>query len=698
MQAVLNGLTITIDKRTGGLVGLAYTGVGTMLEADPAQCSLVDIACPVPGYEPMRVATRYSRGALVEVEEGCVRIHCDALGASRKYAGIGGKITVTVTLTACDDDRSVVMTCRVTNRSQVPVRQVLFPDFMGLRPFAGEQETVFRTAGLAARPFIELKTPDRDYFYATRLDYSPNFARYTSGGMQAQPSSGMVLRWFDFGSLAGGFSLFPRKWGSEVIETVFLHLPEATGALRLMCEHSVTIEPGQAWDSPEYVLTPHTQGWAKGIEPYRDWVRQHYWKLHPLPEHIRDGLGFRTVWMTQNAEPQKPVWRFRNLVQVARECRAHGLVEIVLWGAFDYTSVRDFQPAPACGTIEEFEKAVVDCAKLGVRLVPFVSFVLAYGEKASQRYGLPAGTGGNWTYHTELVPGFMAYYAKGLNAAVVDISLPLWQQDVKEWFRQVMDRGVSSFSWDVFANYGPYFTKLDKLPEPNLFTLTAELQAIMRQHDPQAAFSGEDVNCIEVNSAYLDYAWNWRESDAPLPAPRAAQIMEIQPLTSVLPTPRMNLNIDRSVLETKRGFTDNLFLNLWPRKPDDVNGSDRIANHPELSKALRQCANLRKKFLRYFVEGTFVGECVLTKPAQEVQVRSYVMPDRMLTIVLNLGSARDVEISWDLAPWLTTTGELTLTVFDERGHAETRRKLPTPAEPLAVGLLGHCELKLLETV
>ena len=167
--------------------------------------------------------------------------------------------------------------------------------------------------------------------------------------------------------------------------------------------------------------------------------------------------------------------------------------------------------------MEEFKQAVADCEKLGVRLTPFLSFVLAYGEKAAKRYGLKPGTGGNWTYHDDFMPGFAPYYAVGLDASAVDVCSALWQEDVKNWFRQAMDCGVRSFCWDVFENG---WDGVVNKPEPNIFTLAAELQAMMRQRDPQACFSGEDVNCMEVNSAYLDYTWNWRESDASLPAPR----------------------------------------------------------------------------------------------------------------------------------------------------------------------------------
>ena len=71
-----------------------------------------------------------------------------------------------------------------------------------------------------------------------------------------------------------------------------------------------------------------------------------------------------------------------------------------------------------------------------------------------------------------------------------------------------------------------------------------------------------------------------------------------------------------------------LFRSVQPRKPDDINGSDSIKNHPALSQALRQCAKLRARFLSWFVDGTFIGDCILTEPCPEAVVAAYVLPDK----------------------------------------------------------------------
>lgn len=50
-------------------------------------------------------------------------------------------------------------------------------------------------------------------------------------------------------------------------------------------------------------------------------------------------------------------------------------------------------------------------------------------------------------------------------------------------------------------------------------------------------------------------------------------------------------------------------LNVWPAKPDHINGSERIANVAELSGTPKICAGLRKQFLPYFTDGVLIGNC-----------------------------------------------------------------------------------------
>src|SRR6185436_14064359 len=180
--------------------------------------------------------------------------------------------------------------------------------------------------------------------------------RYTSGGLHL---SDMVVRWMDFGGLKGGFSLFPKRWGWDPDVPVMLQLSEVEQKLRLMYLHAATINPGEKWESGEFWLTPHAGGWAKGIEPYRAWAQQHFRREYPVPKHVREGLGFRTVWMSeyQPDDPKDPVYRFTDLPKLAQESKEHGLTELVFWSFRDDLQRPMPKPYSGIGTEQELSEA-----------------------------------------------------------------------------------------------------------------------------------------------------------------------------------------------------------------------------------------------------------------------------------------------------------------------------------------------------
>src|SRR5262249_36942887 len=151
-----------------------------------------------------------------------------------------------------------------------------------------------------------------------------------------------------------------------------------------------------------------------------------------------------------------------------------------------------------------------------------------------------------------------------------------------------ISRGITSFSWDQF------WYKYRSGQKPALVDLISRVRDSARAKDPQSTFGSESVTGLELEGPVLDYTWNWNDySDA-------------APITSVLRSPRLNCNIEDSPLVVKKGFADNLYLNFWPSLPDQPNGTAMISDRPELGAALLQTAKMRKQFLPYFTEGTFL--------------------------------------------------------------------------------------------
>jgi hypothetical protein len=648
VSASLHGLTITFDKSSGAILRMEYPGPGGLLEADAGEAGLLDAAYPLPEFEPLRLSARCSSGADIDIRPDRVTVKIPSLGLSRRGFAVEGKVAAEVTLRADPDGRSIVLSCEVMNDSRRPIPQVIFPDLRGLVDVAGPDHTILKTCGFGSAPFRELAVPEADAWYAV----NNSTVEHKSGGM----FHSMWARWMDLGGLNGGFSLFPRRWGWDPHTTTVLQLRQATKRLRLLCVHPGTIEPGAKWSSGEWVLTPHVSGWAKGIEPFRAWVQSRAKRQCSVPRHIREGLGYRTVWMCQNqpADPADAVWRFADLPGLAREAREHGLTEMVMWGWHRGFDASLPPPFPHLGTEQELLQAARLCKEAGVNLAPFIS-VLQASPRTADRYGLKVPNNNGWTYHTEMIPRWNPPYATGMSCVQVGPAHAKWQDEVAEACRKWADQGLPSVSWDQ------YWSAQDK---PTMQDLTRRIRDYARKVDSESSFSGESLWNVEVDCEWLDYTWNW------------GAYADRQAFVNAFPAPRPNVNINRSEAEARFAFMDNLMLNVWPSRPDGINGSARIADAPALSRSLKTCAALRQRFLPYFTNGVLIGNCLLTEPAPGARVSAYVRPGAVLALVLNQGHTGALKFRYDLAPWLPAASGMQMTRTGEHGKSTRPRAVP----------------------
>jgi hypothetical protein len=655
LKATLNGAELEFDADTGALLRLSYPGVGDLLRSTPERSSLIDLAYPHPRFEVLRLASRYSRGAKVTASNNSVVVQWDKLGMSRTNFVVEGNVSATVRITAAPDGRSLIFIGSVQNQSSNAVRQVLFPDLMGLVPVGEAAETLFRHSLGVSRPFVDLAPNEAKLAEQYMTEDAAFSAQYKSGGL----FSTMGLRWLDYGSLKGGFSLYPRQWGWDEPLTVRLHLSEAEQKLRLLVRHDLVLAPGQQWQSQEFWLTPHAGGWAKGIEPFRAWVKQNYKRQFPLPGRVRDGIGFRTIWMCQiyPNDPQDAIFKFSDLPALARETIAHGLQEMVMWAWVPGFERPLPPPFPHLGKEQELYDAVQVCKQLGVTVSPFISVVQAT-KSSAPRYGLTVGGNNGWTYHTELVPRWNPPYASQLACVGIPTSNPLWQEDVLVSCKKLVDHGIPSLSWDQ------YWTTT--AAEPNMQSLTRKIREYAIQRDPEATFSGEELWNLEIDSSYLDFTWNW------------GGWRDCGPLTSVLPTPRVNACINSSALAAKKVFADNLYLNIMPRRKESPNATDWISNYPEMSRALKQCAARRQQFLSYFTQGTFIGGCLLAERCPGAHTAAYVLPDRLLLVLINEGAPRKISFTADLGAWLPNSEGWHVRVWSADGKRLSESKLRGP--------------------
>lgn len=674
-NATLNGLSIDIDSDSGSILAMSYPGVGTMLQASPGENSIIDLAYPVEKFEALRLASRYSSGASIAKTNKTVTVKITRLGASRKVLERPGDVSAVITFTADPDGRSVIATCEIENNSDTSVKQVIFPDLFGMIPFAGESGTEFRTAGFVSTPFTDLQNDEGRRSVQFCMDYAACSENYAIGGM----INPMWLRWFNIGGYKGGLSMFPKRWGWDPQYTVRIHHSESEQKLRLLCVHSVDIKPGEKWNSGEFVITPHMNAWAKGIEPYANFVKEHWKRKYPVPKHVREGIGFRNIQMSRDwpDDPQDAIWKISDIPAIAQEAKDHGLDELVLWSWQEGFRLPLPEPISSLGTEQDLLNANAACKKIGVNLVPFISVVQARQSTAA-KYGLSVPESGGWAYHYDAIPRFQPPYMTNGVSVGVDVNNEVWKKEVIESTRRLVDIGLPSLSWDQVWN--PSSTQ-------NMYGLIEQIVDYAKKKDPESTFSGEELFNMELDSQWLDYTWNW------------GGYRDCRAFTSVFPAPRINCCVSSSDSKAKHAFADNMYLAVFPRKPNLPNGSDWIKNWPELSAGLKQCAKLKKQFSRYFTDGRFIGDCILTERCPNVHVSAYILGDRVLVLLLN--DSQDQSYSWhyDLAPWINKRlHSCEVKSYDTNGNFIATENIPIDTKSLTVSKSKNNDFAIYEFI
>ena len=214
ISATLNKTIFGFDEETGALLFLGNELSGDFIRKGSG---IIDIAWPVPlDYENLRLSAdgkmRDGTKPEITVSEKEITVFWQRLPSNTDmpcFSCMEGGVSALVTFRALEDGQSIAMSCKVTNHSETAVRQVLFPDFKGLLPIAGHEDTRFTTLGFSEVPFVtQADIPEKRRFFAEYLPVCGQF--FSAGGYF---NTGMIGRWYDYGGLDGGFSVYRKCWG-----------------------------------------------------------------------------------------------------------------------------------------------------------------------------------------------------------------------------------------------------------------------------------------------------------------------------------------------------------------------------------------------------------------------------------------------------------------------------------------------------
>lgn len=636
------GGSVAIDRKTGAL--LRATGAdGVQFLGGAAGRGLLRISAPMPDY-PSHFVELGTHGAPAISQDGdTVTIRHDSLKS--RYRDLD--IAVEITLHAAPE--GLVLRARVDNKSDLRLPQIAFPQLLGLLPVGDRDATRIRMSRGTVHPLRDITMRPDD---ATFLDI-PLQRYYGYGAFE------FSMKWIDYGSAAGGLTLYGRDprysaqallverpgRTAETVETRWIHMP--------------LIEPGESWDSGDFVLLMHGGDWHAGARAFAEFARPTY--PYNAPKHIREALAIRSIWAAvRNAD--RPDEGIERIAGYAEELADPDLsvAELVVWHWWRKNGLPILLD-PRMGTEDDLAAALARCKEIGVPVSLFVSHHLLRDtdETPPEWRHLNAAlqpVQDDWTYGRDFLPRWRVPFV-GTHAMMRGSALaPGWREEALREYAHLLDLGATSICFDQFWSwFEPNFSKSrDARPDAEgdrLLEFGSNAQEMIRQRNPNGTFSGEMPS--EMKVPVLDYTWEWRNAE---------ELDDDAPFRVVFPAVRLNANVNEHPRGAIYGFAEGGLINLMPGNMH----SFKLADCPDLVRTVKQLAALRQRFLPYFTEGEFRHLEGVTPTAG--LVRAYSHGEDILVVVANPGD-REIEAGFAIDPtaWGGKAAARTVTLVGQDG-------------------------------
>lgn len=622
----IRGGRVLLDRQCGGLLRATSTD-GVDFLAGTTGRGLMRIAAPVPEYPSHYVELGTHGAPELSETDGKITLVYDRL--ITPHADLA--IRVEVEIEAAPE--GLVLRARVTNGSDLRLPQIAFPQLLGLLPVGGVDDTRVRMSRGTMYPLRELvMTPDD----ATFLDI-PLQRYYGYGAFE------LSMKWIDFGSAAGGLTMYGRDPRYSA-QGLLVERPGRTATVTdLRWIHMPLIEPGETWESGDFVVLLHPGDWYAGARAFAEFARPAY--PYNAPKHIREALAIRSMWAAvRNADA--PVKHLDRITELATEVADPelGVAELVVWHWWQRNGLPLILD-PRLGTEEDLRAVIGRCNELGVPISLFVSHHLLRdsNETPPEWRHLNAArqpVQDDWTYGRDFLPRWRVQFM-GTHAMMRGSALaPGWRAKALSEYERLLDLGATSICFDQFwswfePNFSPNRDARPDAEGDRLLEFGRDAQAMIRQRNPRGTFSGEMPSELKV--PVLDYTWEWRN---------AQELDDDAPFRVVFPQVRLNGNVNEHPRGALYGFAEGGLINLMPGNMH----SFKLADYPDLVRTVKQLNLLRQRFLRYFTEGDFRhAEGLRT---ENCLARAYSLGEDVLVVIVNpTGAPVDASVRVDPTVW-----------------------------------------------
>ena len=647
-QIIIPNGRIEVDRGSGAITAVRLTDPNIEFVSRPDGRGLVRLAAPLPEFGAHYVETGVHGRPIVERQGDGLRLSYPEL------ASPSGTIPVSVEITLTPASEGLVLRARVHNGWTETIPQLVFPQIFGLGAIAGPEDTRLQFGRGRLYPFKELTLP-------------PDSARYLDLGLYRYYSYGFSpfnMKWLDYGDSHGGLTLFSRDTRYTQQGLLADRPDRAEEWLDLRWVHYPFIEPGETWESGEFVLMLHPGDWYAGARTYQEFAANAY--PYRAPRRLREALGVRSIWLSFWNAP--PMYRFADLPDLAAELDDLGLAEMVVWGwqtHFGYPMRVDTR----LGTEAELSNAMHRSQERGVPISLFTTHHLVADGPDTDASWLHLNAAGqrafgNWTYNRDFLPRFGPLYSATHSCLQASALSRRWRSAGLDNYRRLLALGATSICFDQFFPWNDlnYSAKRDGRPNAEgekLLEFGERARELIHAFNPAGTFSGEGI--ADASVPIMDYTWEWHDS---------GDLATAGPFRYVFPHFRLNANINEHPRGALVAFVEGALLNVMPGGMER-----RLGDCPALVSTLRKLARLRRRLLPYFTEGQFhFQEGLVTSGCV---ARLYSHQDRILVLATNPSDEpAEIAIEVDPANLHVTRQPEQLRVYDLDGIELTKVSCP----------------------
>ena len=645
---------VDIDRETGAIAAIDLTDPETRFIRAPSGAGLLRFAAPLPHYQSHFLECGTHGTPDITPDGDGLILHYRSLESAE------GSFPVDVQIRVRPSDEGLVVSATVHNGWTERLPQIIFPQVMDLDAVGGEADTRVQFGRYRMQPFetLAMRPDDATWLDRPLHEYVP-YADFKHN-----------MKWLDYGDERQGLSVYSRNTRHTTQGMIVQRPDRAATRMNLRWSHYPLLQPGETWESGEYVLYPHAGDWYAGARAYQQFAAEAY--PYNAPPRIREALAIRSMWPAARNAP--PTIRFSQLPEYAAELTDPelGISELIVWHWW-YRNGYPIEVDPRMGTEEEFAAALQRCEELGVPVVLFVSHHILRDTDETDRDWVHLNAGdqavtNNWTYGRDFLPLFRLPFS-GTHAMVNGSALsPAWREIGLAAYEHFLGLGGKGICFDVgrawdHPNYNPAIDGAPDEEGEKLNEFARRARELIHAVAPDGTYSAEHVS--DVNVPVIDYTWEWFNS---------YEIADAAPFRYVFPAFRLNANVNEHPRGALIGFMEGALINVIPGNMR----SYRLKDCPDLVAMLKQLNRLRQRFLSYFTEGQYRFREGLAVEGGDA--RLYTLGNDTIVVAINASDApAEVTVTVDPTVWGGASGTGTLTAVDLDGNELER----TPGERAA---------------